>query len=976
MIRNLLNKFNADSLTEISKQYFNKLSRESVPDDYVKDVVSKQALSPRALDFSEILDTYNIAEMLPHEWYDPETGIYQTSRAYGFVLNCGTLTGAAGNLDEQLRGLFNAGIPDGTCMQVMLQASSELESQFARYRALHQSPLLQKVADERIKFYRTGLKRSLRPGYKFPVRDFKLVISFTFDGLYDDSIKDTVLSLQQTICTILKNSHIQNQVMQPESLINLIRELLCTSMQPIEHHEYSNQISIRKQIAQIDDNLYIDADGMCINDLGVKSMAVGKYPTEFKIEQCGALIGDMLSKASQISYPFVITQNTVFLSQSKENGKLAAASLKTGEQVKPGKFTAMFPVFHKKHAEYKMLQNAISNGEGLMLMNHMIHVYYPLGESEMASQEVKSLYKTFGWQIITNTNLQLPSLLYSLPLCHDFSSAVDQKKRNMLKLYTQTNVTNTMPLFGDYKGSGNPILMFLSPCGQIMNYDLFQSETNYNVAISAESGAGKSFVTNEIVKSYRAANAKVSIIDVGQSYKDTCEVLGGQYIEFTREAQICINPFSFIKLKLDDNADYDLTTITREQLLMLEDLDDQITMLKSIFLVSAGVSEDKSTTYQLADSFFEQAIISSIQIHKTRSTYTTVYEQLLKIEDDTGLAKSLAGAIKSYTVEGIFGRYFEGESNLDINNDLMVLELEELQGKGHLKFIVLLILMLKITQDMYLSARDIRKICIIDEAWDLMAGGNTGEFIVRGYRRARKYNGSFITITQSIDDYSVNTTTAACYGNAAIKIMLKQALPKTIELDEYTKYLIPKLNSEEGVYSELIIQMNKNTTLCRFMVDDFTQMLYSTKAPDIILLKKIRDAENLNTTDGLERLLQIRQKYIALYKRPNKLVTGDLLEYLNVNDYISLLSVLGINDVKINYSPELEDVIFLRIICEAEHLDSAPGMERLRQIRQKYLSLYKRPEKAVAGDLLEYLKTNDYFSLLSVIGIHDAKISA
>lgn len=899
MLRDLLNKFNADSLTEIGKQYFNKLAKEQVPDDYVQSVVSKQALSPRALDFAEILETYNISDMLPHEWYDPETGIYQTSRAYGFVLNCGTLTGNAANLDEQLSGLFNAGIPDGTCMQTLLQASSELEDQFGRYRAIHQSPLLQKVADHRIKFYKTGLKRSLRPGYKFPVRDIKLTISFAFEGLYDDGIKDSVLSLQQTIRAILKNSHINNQILPPKGLINLIRELLCTKMQPIERHEYDNQHSIRTQVAQIDDDIYVDADGLCINDMGVKSLAVSKYPSEFRLEQCNKLIGDMVSKASQISYPFVITQNTVFLSQAKENGKLSASAIKTAEQVKPGKFTALFPVFHKKHAEYKMLQNSISNGEGLMLMNHMIHVYYPLGESEAALQEVKSLYKTFDWTIITNKNLQLPSLLYSIPLCHDFSSALDQKKRNMLKLYTQTNVTNTMPLFGEYKGTGNPILMFLSPCGQLMFYDIFQSDTNYNVAISAESGAGKSFVTNEFVKGYRATDAKVSIIDVGRSYKDTCEVLGGQYIEFTREAQICINPFSFIKLKLDDNADYDLTSISKEQLLMLEDLDDQITMLKSIFLVSAGVSESDST-YQLADSFFEQAIISSLQKYQTKSTYTTVYHELMQMEDDTRVAKSLANSIKSYTKEGIFGRYFEGESNLDINNDLIVLELEELQGKGHLKFIVLLILMLKITQDMYLSPREIRKICIIDEAWDLMAGGNTGEFIVRGYRRARKYNGAFITITQSIDDYSENTTTAACYANAAIKIMLKQAMPKTIELDEYTKYLLPKINSEEGVYSELLIQMNKSTSMCRFMVDDFTQMLYSTKAPDIILLQKIRDAENLSTIDGLERLLQIRQTYVAQYKRPGKLVTGDLLEYLKENDYFSLLSTLGINDEQIS----------------------------------------------------------------------------
>lgn len=895
MIRNILNKYNVDNLVELKKVFFSRMSKESTPDDFVRDVIDKKEQSPRQKEFSEILDKSRLSNALPHEWYDEETGIYQTSRSYGFVFECGTLSGASENLDEQLRGLFNIGIPDYTCMQVLLVASSALEEQFNQYLSIHKTPFMKKIAEERIKFYRTGLKRSLRPGYKFPVRDFRLIISFAFDGYFEDDRKDTIVSLQQSISSVLRNSFINNQLMHPTRLINLIREMCCTSMEPIEQHQYDDRLSIRKQIADIDNNIYVDVDGLCINDMGVKAMSISQYPEEFRLYQCNQLIGDALSKASQISYPFVICQNIMFLNQAKENTKMAAEAVKTAEQTKKGKFTALFPIFHKKHAEYQLLQNAISNGEGMVLMSHMIHIYYPLGESEIAQQEIKSLYKVFGWTAVTNKNLQYPSLLFSLPLNHDFESTVDQKKLQIINLYTQTNATNTMPLFGEYKGTGNPILMFLSPCGQLSFYDLFQSETNYNAAISAESGAGKSFVTNEIVKSYRAIDAKVSIIDVGRSYKDTCEVLGGQYIEFTKEAQMCVNPFSFIKLKLDDNAEYDLSNIQKEQLLSLEDLDDQVTMLKSIFLVSAGVSETDNT-YQLADSFFEQAIISSLQKFQNKSTYTTVYNELLAMEDDTGVAKNLAESIKSYTVHGIFGRYFEGEANLDINSNLIVLELEELQGKSHLKFIVLLILMLKITQDMYLSPRELRKICIIDEAWDLMAGGNTGKFIVTGYRRARKYNGSFITITQSIDDYSVNTTTAACYSNAAIKIMLKQKLPKTVELDEYTKLLLLNLKSEAGVYSELIIQMDRNTSMVRFMVDEFSQMLYSTKAEDITLLRKIKELENLDTYSGLVRLYDIRQAYMKVSKRPSKEITKDLLNFINQYDYQNLLKQLRITD--------------------------------------------------------------------------------
>ena len=523
----------------------------------------------------------------------------------------------------------------------------------------------------------------------------------------------------------------------------------------------------------------------------------------------------------------------------------------------------------------------------------MQEAYYPLGQSEAAYTEVKALYKSFGWDMVTNSNIQLPALLCSLPLFHDLSSAIEQKRYHMMSLYTQTNVVNMMPLFADYKGTGKPILMLLSPRGQLSFFDLFQSNTNYNVAISANSGAGKSVFTNEIAKCYCAIDAKIRIIDVGRSYKTNCELQGGQYIEFTKEAAICINPFSFIQLKLEDGVDYDLSHIDKNQLLSLEDLDDQISMLKSIFLVSAGVPED-SPNYQLADSFFEQAIIASLQKYQTNSTYTTVYNELLAIDDASGIARELAESIKSYTIHGIFGRYFEGSSNLDINNDFVVLELEELQGKGNLKFVVLLILMLKISQDMYLSPRNQKKICIIDEAWDLMAGGNTGKFIVTGYRRARRYNGSFITVTQKIDDYAENATTAACYSNAAIKIMLQQDLPKQVKLDDYTSKLLQNVKSTAGVYSELIIQMDKTTSLCRFIPDDLSLIIYSSKAEDTILRDMVRNNENLDTIKGLERLLEIRTAYIEKFNRSPVTANEELVKYITTHGYEQLLKMLGL----------------------------------------------------------------------------------
>ena len=163
MLRQILNKHHADNVPELLSSFFKKMKKESVPDSYIKKINKKKFLNPRKFDFSNLLESNRLADMLPYEWFDTETNIYQTTRSHGFIFDCGTLIGCSNNLDEQLKSLFNLGIPDGTCMQVLLLASSELEDRFNYYKSKRKNALLQKVANERIKFYQESQVEILDP---------------------------------------------------------------------------------------------------------------------------------------------------------------------------------------------------------------------------------------------------------------------------------------------------------------------------------------------------------------------------------------------------------------------------------------------------------------------------------------------------------------------------------------------------------------------------------------------------------------------------------------------------------------------------------------------------------------------------------------------------------------------------------------------------------------------------------------------
>ena len=135
--------------------------------------------------------------------------------------------------------------------------------------------------------------------------------------------------------------------------------------------------------------------------------------------------------------------------------------------------------------------------------------------------------------------------------------------------------------------------------------------------------------------------------------------------------------------------------------------------------------------------------------------------------------KDLAAMLLPYTREGAYGKYFESEATIDFESDFIVLELEELKAKKDLQTVVLLIMMYRITREMYFS-RDRRKVVIIDEAWDLLSGGATAEFIEAGYRRARKYKGAFMSATQGVDDYYRNPAAKAALDNSDWMFLLRQ----------------------------------------------------------------------------------------------------------------------------------------------------------------------------------------------------------
>ena len=218
-----------------------------------------------------------------------------------------------------------------------------------------------------------------------------------------------------------------------------------------------------------------------------------------------------------------------------------------------------------------------------------------------------------------------------------------------------------------------------------------------------------------------------------------------------------------------------------------------------------------------------------------------------------------------YTRDGTYGKYFDSRATIDFHHDFIVLELEELKAKKDLQTVVLLIVMYRITREMYFS-RDRKKIVIIDEAWDLLSGGATAEFIEAGYRRARKYKGAFMSATQGVDDYYRNPAAKAALDNSDWMFLLRQK-PESIEMmdklgqltmDDAMKRLLQSLRTEHGAFSEVFIHSPAGNGIGRLIVDPYSLLLFSSRAEDFSAINAKR-ATGMTVSQAIDAVLRDRE---------------------------------------------------------------------------------------------------------------------
>ena len=385
-----------------------------------------------------------------------------------------------------------------------------------------------------------------------------------------------------------------------------------------------------------------------------------------------------------------------------------------------------------------------------------------LDELKFVQQKIETL---FGQQMIFSkvANSQQEQGMNSImPQCTDQL----QIRRNMNTGAISTSFPFTSADLTQDKGILYGINMHNNG---LVIFDRFSLE-NANMVVFAKSGAGKSFTVKLEALRSMMMGSEIIIIDPENEYQKLSDAVGGAYVRLSLNSDVRINPFDLPKVVDAEDANdalrANLVTLHGLFRLMLGGAQAAADGTSSTPALSAN--EEVDLDQALIDTYARAGITSDPLTHQsTPPTIHNLYDTLLHME---GPGPQLAQRLRKYTT-GTFAGIFSQQSNVDINNQMVVFNIRDLEDE--LRPVAMYIVLSHIWN--IVRANQKKRLLIVDEAWQLMKYEDSANFLFSLAKRARKYYLGLTTITQDVEDFMSSKMGRAIVANSSMQLLLKQS---------------------------------------------------------------------------------------------------------------------------------------------------------------------------------------------------------
>lgn len=837
-------------------------------------VLSQEADSLKWSEWNKLFKTHvPFSKYLPYIAYDTENQLYYLRDNYvGFLIKCVPVLFTSEDVIKTFTNLFSLNYPFGSVIQIQLIASPWFKEQYL-IPYLESKTCVDEVFREFYKRYVEYYLSTLWKGFP-PNRNFFVLLGIKFPEKACDL--NFVQDLKKGVYEMLRSCYLHPTYVEPEELLLYLRRLFGQNLSPYVESSWCRWTELSRQIISCETEITVNYKERYLKtgDFYWKVITPRSFPPEVGWDFIANVTGSYSGPSGdlrQVTTPFILTLNVVIDDAKKE--VMAKANIYLYQQ-SAGSFIVNL---RKKQEEYLWATKELSEGQRFLRAFFSIAVFgVNLEEVAESAKQVVQLWNLQGCQMQEERDIIVPTFMFNLP----FGFYYDKKSVTLFQrdfILPVKSLSYLLPIQADYLGTGEPALLFKGRKGQVISLDIFsQRASNYNFFIAAPSGKGKSFLMNYIVFNYLGMGVKVRIVDVGRSYKKLCKILGGDFIEFTPENEIGLNPFAYI-----GDSEEDISLVVQILVYMITSSTEKLDFASKL-PESAVNLLSAATKWALRTGKAEGRVPTIDDIYYYLSTFPEHFEDRdLLCEDHNKechvefrtIATHLAFNLQKYISSGIYGRWFSNSNVLHIGDSpFVVLELEELKTKPDLFRVISLLVLNAATSNLYLSDRKNRVMVILDEAWQFLQGNETYQKIIEeGYRRARKYFGSFSVITQSILDLETfGPVGKVIYSNSAFRFFLESGdFYKVMQMgilpfDSEDKFMLNLLNSikfNAPKYTEIfLLTDNLGYGVLRLAVDKWLYYLFTTNPREVVAIEELL-SKGLTIKEAIEVLVKEEEKW-------------------------------------------------------------------------------------------------------------------
>lgn len=384
--------------------------------------------------------------------------------------------------------------------------------------------------------------------------------------------------------------------------------------------------------------------------------------------------------------------------------------------------------------------------------------------------------------------------------------------------------------------------------------DLFDTKKNKNANLNllGTSGAGKTFTMQLLALRMRMRGIQCYIIAPikGHEFRRACNRIGGQFIKIAPGSPHCINIMEIRhtispEMELIDELDYsEMDSLLAQKIqqlmiffsLLIPDMTNEEEQMLDEALIRTygkfGITHDNDSVY--AD---RNAVPPKM---KTMPILGDLHEELQKNE----MTKRIAVIVSRFVTGS--AQSFNQQTNVDLSNKYIVLDLSELKGK---LLPVGMMIALDYVWDKIKSDRTKKKAIMIDEIWQLIGAGSNrmaAEFCLEIFKVIRGFGGAAISATQDLSDFF--GLEDGRYGRAIINNS-KNKIILNLEPDE-----------AEFVRDTLKLTKTEIRSITRFERGEALICSNNSKVP--VIIRASKEEQEMITTDRaeLEAILKERQQ--------------------------------------------------------------------------------------------------------------------